>query len=279
MSDAEATVKYLLEKEAFRSNAITVKELHKEGVVSQLTVYNCCNFRVLLLEGTELAGAKQNRVLNCDVLVPCHKTVILPVSCVEQGRWQVKSRKFRSSGHHSSSRLRHTIKASVTETLKAKQGHGSDQKGIWEEVARQQESLGVSSETGAMSDTFKSHTARMKNFRKKLAYPEGISGFAVAVADKVVSLDLFDKATVCQEMWNRLLSGSILDALESSKTGRVAEVADVERLLALLDNAIWEQYKTIGDGEEHRTECDQSVFASVLSLDGKLIHASAAAAV
>ena len=60
---------------------------------------------------------------------------------------------------------------------------------------------------------------------------------------------------------------------------RGAEIADVERLLALLDNATWEQYQPIGDGEEHRTECDQAVFASVLSLDGKIIHASVAAAI
>ena len=278
-SDAEATAKYLLEKEAFRSDAIVVKEVNKDGVVWQLKVENRSPFRVLLLEGTELTGAKQNRVLNCDVLIPFHQTISLPVSCVEQGRWRHKSSKFRSSGRHSPSRLRHTLKASVTESLKAKRGHSSDQRGIWEEVARQQKSLGVSSTTEAMADTFKSHAARMKEFRKKLAYPEGASGFAVAVADKVVSLDLFDKATVCQEMWDRLLSGSILDALEAGPIKRGAEIVDVERLLALLDNATWEQYQPIGDGEEHRAECDQAVFASVLSLDGKIIHASVAAAI
>ena len=36
-SDAEATAKYLLEKEAFRSDAIVVKEVNKDGVVWQLT--------------------------------------------------------------------------------------------------------------------------------------------------------------------------------------------------------------------------------------------------
>ena len=161
--------------------------------------------------------------------------LLLAAKDKEHGRWRYKSSTFTSSGRHSPSRLRHTLKSSVAHSLKAKQGHRSDQHGVWDEVARQQESLGVSSITGAMADTFKSHAARMKDFHEKLAYPEGATGFAVAVADKIVSLDLFDKATVCQEMWDRLLSGSILDALETGSTGRVAEVADVERLLTLLD--------------------------------------------
>ena len=79
-SDTESTVKYLLEKEAFRNDAIVVKEINNDGVVSELKVENRCNCLVLLLEGSELAGAKQNRVLNCDVLVPTYQTITLPVS-------------------------------------------------------------------------------------------------------------------------------------------------------------------------------------------------------
>jgi hypothetical protein len=248
-SDTESSVKYLLEKEAFASDAIIVKEIDKDGVVSELKVESRCNFPVLLLEGSELAGAKQNRVLNCDVLVPPHQTIHLPVSCVEQGRWNYKSAKFTATGRHSPWRLRHMLKASVTEALKAKRGHRSDQQGIWKEVARQQESLRVFSTTKAMADTFKSNLDRIQDFHEKLAYPEGTSGFAVAVADTVVSLDLFDKATACKEMWDRLLSGNIVDALEASPAGRLAEVVEVERLLALLDNATWEQYTPIGVGE------------------------------
>jgi hypothetical protein len=130
-----------------------------------------------------------------------------------------------------------------------------------------------------MADTFKSNLDRIQDFHEKLAYPEGASGFAVAVAENVVSLDLFDKATACKEMWDRLLSGNIVDALEAGPAGRLAQVADVERLLALLENATWEQYTPIGDGEEYRAECDQGIFASLLSLNGTIIHASAAVAI
>ena len=38
-------------------------------------------------DGEQLVGAKQNRILNTDVIVPAHSKLSIPVSCVEAGRW------------------------------------------------------------------------------------------------------------------------------------------------------------------------------------------------
>lgn len=46
-----------------------------------------------LLDGEELVGAKQNRILNLSILVPGQTSLEIPVSCVEQSRW---SRLYRS---------------------------------------------------------------------------------------------------------------------------------------------------------------------------------------
>ena len=47
--------------------------------------------RVLFLEGEELVGAKQNRILNTSVLIAAHTKSKIPVSCVEAGRWGYKT--------------------------------------------------------------------------------------------------------------------------------------------------------------------------------------------
>ena len=59
----------------------------KGGSVPDLLVENRGDVRVLFLEGEELIGAKQNRILNTSVLVAAHTKVKIPVSCVERGRW------------------------------------------------------------------------------------------------------------------------------------------------------------------------------------------------
>jgi hypothetical protein len=148
----------------------------------------------------------------------------------------------------------------------------------WEEVARQQCALGAFSASMAMSDTFQAHEQHMADFREKLKYVEGAAGVAVAIHERVVALDLFDKPSTCRKVWDRLLSGFVLDALEAEETPRQAEVADVDRLLQGFGRASWQQAEAVGEGAEHRTEFGQAAHASVLSLDGSLVHGSVVAA-
>jgi hypothetical protein len=104
-----------------------VEEVSEGGSVPNLLVRNGTGSRVLFLEGEELRGAKQNRVLNTSVLVAAGSTTTIPVSCVEQGRWRYRSRHFVLGGSHSSSKLRHFLKASVSQSLQVGQGHLCDQ--------------------------------------------------------------------------------------------------------------------------------------------------------
>jgi hypothetical protein len=101
----------------------------------------------------------------------------------------------------------------------------------------------------------------------------------VAVGNKVVAVDLFDKATTCRKVWQRLLSGYVLDALEASaEAGPVepaqAEAADVERLLTTASAMPWHKADSIGEGDEYRACQGDDVHASVLTLDGSTVHVS-----
>jgi hypothetical protein len=277
-TDPYGPVEYLLSDEALADGSVTVTEVSEAGSVPDLLVENKGERRVLFLEGEELVGAKQNRILNTSVLVAARSKAKIPVSCVEQGRWRYRSRGFGSGGRHSPSKLRYALKGSVARALKTEGAHRSDQAGIWEEVARQQCALGAFSASMAMSDTFQAHEQHMADFREKLKYVEGAAGVAVAIHERVVALDLFDKPSTCRKVWDRLLSGFVLDALEAEETPRQAEVADVDRLLQGFGRASWQQAEAVGEGAEHRTEFGQAAHASVLSLDGSLVHGSVVAA-
>jgi hypothetical protein len=125
-----------------------------------------------------------------------------------------------------------------------------------------------------MSDTFEAHRNRLDEFQGKLNYVEGAVGAAVAIGGKLVAIDVFDKATTCGRVWNRLLSGAILDALEVEHTARRAECADVERVLSGLSDLSWESADAIGEGVEYRAESATGDYASALMFDGTLVHGS-----
>ena len=273
-STTDGQVDYLLSDEAIRAGAVTVEEVSEGGSVPNLLVNNQGDSRVLFLEGEELRGAKQNRVLNTSVLVAAHSKTPIPVSCVEQGRWRYRTRQFESSGSHSSSKLRHILKTSAYRSMKAGHGYTSDQMGVWSEVSRQMNALGSSSETSAMADTYETHRERLAEFRERLGYVEGATGVAVAVGTKVVGFDVFDKPSTCAKVWDRLLSGVVMDALEAGPADQVAQRADVEGLLAHLRDGAWEPAPAVGEGQEYRYDADADTHASALACGGSVLHGS-----
>jgi hypothetical protein len=277
-SAPDGAVDYLLADEAIRAGSVTVEEVSEGGSVPTLTVTNLGDSRVLFLEGEELRGAKQNRVLNTSVLVAAQSKIPIPVSCVEQGRWRYRTKQFVSGGSHSSSKLRHILKTSAYRSMKAGRGHTSDQSEVWREVSRQMSSLGASSETTAMSDTYETHQGRLAEFRERLKYIEGATGMAVAVGKKIVALDLFDKPATCAKVWDRLLSGVVMDVLEEAPTEQVAGQADVESLLARLREGVWEPAPAVGEGQEFRFDADPETHASALVCGGAVLHGSVAVA-
>ena len=265
---------YLLADEAMAAGTVTVEEVSEGGSVPTLVVNNQTESLVLFLEGEELRGAKQNRVLNTSVLVAARAKTTIPVSCVEQGRWRYTSRSFGHGGSHSSPKLRHVLKKSVSDSALGGQGHGSDQGAVWKEVSRQMGSLGAESATGAMSDTYEAYRGRLAEFAGRLQYPEGATGLAVAVGGTVVSVDLFDKPLTCRKVWDRLLTGVVLDALEAGPGGAEVGKDQVQGSLARLRGAPWQQAPAVGMGEEYRSDIDGGGHATALALGGTVIHGS-----
>jgi hypothetical protein len=63
--------------EALSSGRVRVTEVSREGSVPDLCLVNDADRPVLLLDGEELRGAKQNRVLNLTILAPARKTIVV----------------------------------------------------------------------------------------------------------------------------------------------------------------------------------------------------------
>jgi len=263
-------VDYQLADEALGSATVAVQEVSDQGSVPELLVHNTGLSQVLFLEGEELRGAKQNRVLNTTVLIPGQAQTRIPVSCVEQGRWHYAGKNFQTARTRSPSSLLYNLKASVTESLKTTGRHTSDQRTVWADVAKTQASFGHQSATRALSDTYETLSAPLAEFQAELPYPEGASGLAVAVAGQVVAVDLFDKPATCRQAWERLLSGFIVDALAGQATGQT-EAASVEGLLQEARQAPWAEVKPIGAGQEYRVAFNGSQ-GSALTVRDTVVH-------
>ena len=113
-----------------------------------LRVISAADRPVLLLDGEELIGAKQNRVLNTTVLVAAHARLTVPVSCVEQGRWAYASRRFAAGDSSLYASVRARKAEHVTRSLRATGQHASDQGDIWQRLSLKDAEHEVRSDTG-----------------------------------------------------------------------------------------------------------------------------------
>ena len=82
-----SSLDYLTLEEATEKGLVKVEEVSESGSVPQMRVRNTAPVPVFIPDGTALVGSKQNRVVNLSLMLAAESVTIVPVSCVEQGRW------------------------------------------------------------------------------------------------------------------------------------------------------------------------------------------------
>ena len=82
LSGQAVSLDYLTLDEALNDGVVEVSEVSEGGHVPDLKVVNKAPRMILILDGEELVGAKQNRIVNTTILVAAHSTLVIPVSGV-----------------------------------------------------------------------------------------------------------------------------------------------------------------------------------------------------
>ena len=145
---------YLTLDEALAGGSVQITEVNDAGQVSALKVVVNGVVPVLLLDGEELIGAKQNRVVNLTIMAPPQRTTVIPVSCVESGRWHHVSHGFASGPRAQFAEGRSAKMQQVTASLEGTGNRGSDQGAVWNLLREKSARLSTVSDTSAMSAMF-----------------------------------------------------------------------------------------------------------------------------
>jgi hypothetical protein len=196
-----STLEYLLIDEALESKKVIIEEVGEGGSVPELRMTNFSNQVVLVVDGTELVGAKQNRIVNASFLIPPESVTKIPVSCVEQGRWRYQGKEFRSSKHYSPHSIRKDNVEFHKTTLKEKRGYASDQGKVWASVADMSHKMEAPTMTGAMNDVLEQKMASIEEYQKGIPLEGPETGAAFFVNGIFRGIDLFDRASTFGKMF------------------------------------------------------------------------------
>jgi hypothetical protein len=239
-----------------------VTELDAAGSVPELLAKNPLDSNVLLYDGEELLGAKQNRILNVTVLVPARSETKIPVSCVEEGRWHARSAHFAPSGQTAYPELR---RRKAVQLSAAPLERGVAQHAVWEEVAAKAQRLGVDSPTSAQADIYRAKPTP-DDLRDAFPLVPGQSGALLALGDRFC-LDYVSRPDAFARLYPKLLEGYLLDAREHAGDKHADLQAFLERTLT----APRSRRASAGLGEDVRLAADNLV-GSGLELDTELVQ-------
>jgi hypothetical protein len=264
---------YTLLSTAIASGEAVVEEVNESGSVPNLAVRNKCKRPLLIPEGEILMGAKQNRVINVTVLLAAGVKFLLPVSCVEAGRWRYQSRHFESKFCAPPS-LRNKKLRAVHRNRSESGIAASDQGEVWSEVQACLAGVAAQSETASLTDAFVSAEEKLKEHCQRLVLPEGAAGVLVGRHNRIIGMDLFDSPATLETLWGRLSDAYFFDALRDPAAAPETPAADAQRFVERLRSAAKPRIPALALGDELEIAGEGLVGAALL-YDGRICHLAA----
>jgi hypothetical protein len=266
---------YLTLVEALSLPGFRITEVSEGGSVPTLRVVNDTPHHVLLFDGEELKGAKQNRILNTSILIAAGSSLDVPVSCTERGRWSYETPDFSTSGSMAHAELRKRKSAAVMESLEVNKLHLSNQGAVWSEIEELHYAAKTadSSKTRAMKDAYQERQRELDEFTRGLPCHDGQCGLLAVIGDRVEGIDVLSRPEAYSKLHQRLVESHAMDFLVR-KQGQSRKPLDPEapaRFLAHAAKAHETQHDTPGLGRDHRLRFRWG-HGAALRVDDTIVH-------
>lgn len=258
--------------EAISAGTLVVSEVDEAGAVPRVKARNLGAKGVLCVDGEELSGARQNRVLNTSVFLPARSEVIIPVSCVEAGRWNERSKAFADSGYVAAASVRQMARRSVTANLRAGDRFDSDQGGVWGEVDRLAHHQGVISDTRAMRDVFEAGRERVDAAVDELPPADGQAGLVAVQEGSIRGFDVISRPAAYAVLHGRLVRSYLYEAPDRAVNAPDDDLKAAKEFLVSLADLDSSQHESPGAGFSHRFTGGR-VAGEALCVDDTLLHA------
>jgi hypothetical protein len=182
--------------QALAKGLLAIEELATARVEQARFINKSGSRMIFLMAGELITGGKQNRMLQTDALLGPDSATVLPLYCVQKGRWKGAG-KFDA---------RSTV---VPYGVRSRACGRAGQDAIWSEVRRANarlESSTASQDLGAaMYKT--ENVRRLAGLRERITphLPRGCVGVVVAVGGRIVAADLFNSPELFSAMRRKVL--------------------------------------------------------------------------
>ena len=259
---------FLTLKKGYEMNLVEIKEL-EHSTVNTVSCKNDSVTPLILIDGDEITGAMQNRIINDTLLIPAKSTINIPVSCSEHGRWHTKgegaeSRTFKPSLYSANHSTR-SRKSRASYEERDYQGE------VWDSISEFESRSNFKSMTSALNDSYENLKDKQNDYLSKFHIEDGQNGVIFIVNGEVKGLELFYNHSIYKQYHEKLCRSYIIEAIVEKKS-----VDDIDRLelMKVLENISQSEFKSkksIGLGDNLKFSNDFGS-GSGLVWEDELIH-------
>jgi hypothetical protein len=250
--------------EAAETGKFKIAEIEEGAEVNTLEVHNNTDKHVVMLAGQMIRGAKQDRIISYDAVIPPGGKFDVDAFCVEAGRWTEVSKHFSYEKEIAPSIVRGTAQG------------GKDQGEVWAEVSKVNAARGAVTGTDALTASyddpeFQADVKKYEKALKDLAKNREVVGVIVVAEGEVKAGDVFGNHDLFVAIWPQLLTSYAMDAALAGELGEVPEPSAIEEYMAQLEEA--EREMTFEDEMQNRSSLSAGEMSAYeLEYKGKKMH-------
>jgi len=260
--------------EAITAHVAVVTETSESGAVPELAVANHSTCALFVLDGEQVIGVKQNRTFNLSMLLPPKSNTVVPVSCLESGRWSMRHGAVRAGEHVHFAQGRANKLRSVSESLMSGGNYSADQGRVWRDIDAKFDAACAMSPTSAEADFYEQRRERLQPHLSDFKPKPDQCGALVGVGKSIIGVDLFGSAALYDRLSSKLLKSYLLDTIEIEVKPEPPRLDEVQAKILSLFRGSDRRFPAPGIGETHRWSSAAGSGAALVA-DGRCLHAVA----
>lgn len=259
---------FLTLKKGYEMGLVEIKEL-EHSTVNTVSCKNDSVTPLILIDGDEITGAMQNRIINDTLLIPAKSTINIPVSCTEHGRWHTKgegaeSRTFKPSLYSAN----HSTRSRKSRASYEEHDYQGE---VWDSISEFESRSNFKSMTSALNDSYENLKDKQNDYLSKFHIKDGQNGVIFIVNGEVKGLELFYNHSIYKQYHEKLCRSYIIEAIVEKKSVDNIDRLELMKVLENISQSEFKSKKSIGLGDNLKFSNDFGS-GSGLVWEDELIH-------
>lgn len=251
-----------LEK-GFELGLAKVKEC-EHSTVNTLIVENKSVVPLLLVDGEEIVGGDQNRIVNATILIAPQSEMKIPVNCTEHGRWGYKH-EFVHSKYIADSRTRGRKALAIHEGRDAQQA-------VWNSIDDLENDHQFSSKTQAMAESYDNVKADLNEFIESFEVADGQNGVLIIIDGEIKGFEIFFSSEIYKEYHEKILKSYLIN-MEVKEEAFTINADEARELIMSVIDSDFSEKPNIGLEKPFEFKNDEGI-SEIYTYKDEMIHFS-----